>query len=101
MKRITRDKHRKGLGKSRVDVCRSGRRFCFSEFNYKDARHRAKKWNVGLERRKEREMFRGRLRKRTPFLRWRAQLKRIRDKNTNKPLRINQHADIIRAKKST
>ena len=24
---------------------------------YKDARHRAQKWNVGLERRKERETF--------------------------------------------
>ena len=33
MKRITGDKHRKGLGTSRVDDCRSGRRFCFSEFN--------------------------------------------------------------------
>ena len=41
---------------------------------YKDVRHRAQKWNVGLERRKERETFCGRLRKRTPFLRWRAQL---------------------------
>ena len=41
---------------------------------YKDARHRDQKWNVGLERRKERETFCGRLRKRTPFLRWRAQL---------------------------
>ena len=40
LKRITGDKHRKGLGTSRVDVCRSGRRFSFSEFNYKDARHR-------------------------------------------------------------
>mgnify|MGYP001790171220 FL=1 len=39
-----------------------------------DVRHRAQKWNVGLERRKELETFRGRLRKRTPFLRWRAQL---------------------------
>ena len=37
-------------------------------------RHRAQKWNVGLERRKERETFCGRLRKRTPFLRWRTQL---------------------------
>ena len=65
MKRITGDKHRKGLGTSRVDVCRSGRRFCFSEFNYKDTRHHPQK------------------------------------KNVNKPLRINQHADIIRTKKST
>ena len=42
-----------------------------------DVRHRAQKWNVGLERRKELETFRGRLRKRTPFLRWRAQLDRV------------------------
>ena len=34
MKRITGDKHRKGLGTSRVDVCRSGRRFCFFEPDY-------------------------------------------------------------------
>ena len=65
LKRITGDKHRKGLGTSRVDVCRSGRRFCFSEFNYEDTRHHPQK------------------------------------KNVNKPLRINQHAEIIRAKKST
>jgi len=35
---------------------------------------RVQKWNVGLERRKERETFCGRLRKRTPFLRLWAQL---------------------------
>ena len=52
---------------------------------YKDARHRAQKWNVGLERRKERETFCGRLRKRTPFLRWRAQLQDVRQKS--QPLR--------------
>ena len=44
----------------------------------RDVRHRAQKWNVGLERRKERETFCGRLRKRTPFLRLRAQLHRVR-----------------------
>ena len=36
--------------------------------------NRVQKWNVGLERRKERETVCGRLRKRTPFLRLRAQL---------------------------
>ena len=40
-----------------------------------DVSNRVQKWNVGLERRKERETFCGRLRKRTPFLRLRAQLK--------------------------
>ena len=39
-------------------------------------RHRVQKWNVGPERRKERETFCGRFGKRTPFLRWRAQLYR-------------------------
>ena len=39
-----------------------------------DVRHRAQKWNVGPERRKERETFCGRFGKRTPFLRWRARL---------------------------
>ena len=43
-----------------------------------DARHRAQKWNVGPERRKERETFCGRFGKRTPFLRWRAQLHDMR-----------------------
>ena len=48
---------------------------------------RAQKWNVGLERRKERETFCGRLRKRTPFLRLRAQLQqdvrhRVQKSNT-------------------
>ena len=38
----------------------------------------AQKWNVGPEHRKERETFCGRLRKRTPFLRLRTQLHRIR-----------------------
>ena len=37
--------------------------------------YRAQKWNVGLEHRKERETFCGCFRKRTPFLRWRTQLK--------------------------
>ena len=37
-------------------------------------RHRVQKWNVGPERRKERETFCGRFGKRTPFLRWRTQL---------------------------
>ena len=45
-----------------------------AEFNSKDVRHRAQKWNVGPERRKERETFCRRFGKRTPFLRWRAQL---------------------------
>ena len=43
-----------------------------------DVSNRVQKWNVGLERRKERETFCGRFRKRTPFLRLRAQLHRIR-----------------------
>ena len=40
--------------------------------------NRVQKWNVGPERRKERETFCGRFGKRTPFLRLRAQLHRIR-----------------------
>jgi len=36
-------------------------------------RHRVQKWNVGPERRKERETFCGRFGKRTPFLRRRTQ----------------------------
>ena len=39
-----------------------------------DVSNRVQKWNVGLERRKERETFCGRFGKRTPFLRWRTQL---------------------------
>ena len=62
-----------------------------------DARHRAQKWNVGLERRKERETFCGRLRKRTPFLRWRAQLNRIRGKALwNESLETNTAKDSER-----
>ena len=52
MKRITGDKHRKGLGTSRVDVCRSGRRFSFSEFNYsgyKGERSGLKHWTEMTE----------------------------------------------------
>ena len=40
--------------------------------------NRVQKWTVGPERRKERETFCGRFGKRTPFLRLRAQLHRIR-----------------------
>ena len=40
--------------------------------------NRVQKWNVGPERRKERETFCGRFGKRTPFLRLRVQLHRIR-----------------------
>ena len=46
----------------------------FSSSTTQDVSNRVQKWNVGLERRKERETFCGRLRKRTPFLRLRAQL---------------------------
>ena len=46
-----------------------------AEFNSKDVRHRAQKWNVGPEHQKERETFCGCFGKRTPFLRLRAQLK--------------------------
>ena len=42
--------------------------------------NRVQKWNVGPERRKERETFCGRFGKRTPFLRLRAQLHRIRER---------------------
>ena len=41
---------------------------------YKDARHSAQKWNVGPEYRKRLEQPCGYFGKRTPFLRWRAQL---------------------------
>ena len=44
----------------------------------RDVKHRVQKWNVGPERRKERETFCGRFGKRTPFLRWRAQLQDVR-----------------------
>ena len=43
--------------------------------------NRVQKWNVGPERRKERETFCGRFGKRTPFLRLRAQLQDVRQKD--------------------
>ena len=87
------------LKKSRADISRSGRQSCEPELNYtgcetscltsqdvrakvnkplRDVKHRVQKWNVGPERRKERETFCGRFGKRTPFLRWRAQLQDVR-----------------------
>ena len=56
-------------------------------------RHRAQKWNVGLERRKERETFCGRLRKRTPFLRWRAQLQGCEAERQK--LRMSSRCEVI------
>ena len=52
----------------------------FSSSTTQDVSNRVQKWNVGLERRKERETFCGRLRKRTPFLRLRAQLRRMAER---------------------
>ena len=46
---------------------------------YKDARHRAQKWNVGPEYRKRLEQPCGYFGKRTPFLRWRVQLQDTRE----------------------
>ena len=55
-----------------------------------DTRHRDQKWTVGPKHRKERETFCGCLGKRTPFLRLRVQLYRIRDIATrNGPLDRN------------
>ena len=61
---------------------------------FQDVRHRAQKWNVGLERRKERETFCGRLRKRTPFLRWRAQFQGY-EAERQKPRMISQCEVIL------
>ena len=65
-------------------------------------RHRDQKWNVGLERRKERETFCGRLRKRTPFLRWRAQLQgceperqKLRMSSRCKVILLRRHSPFI------
>ena len=52
----------------------------FSSSTTQDVSNRVQKWNVGLERRKEHETFCGRLRKRTPFLRLRAQLRRMAER---------------------
>ena len=59
-----------------------------------DVRHRAQKWNVGLERRKERETFCGRLRKRTPFLQCRTQLQGY-ETERQKPRMISQCEVIL------
>ena len=56
-------------------------------------RHRVQKWNVGLERLKERETFCGRLRKRTPFLRWRAQLQGCEAERQK--LRMSSRCEVI------
>ena len=54
----------------------------FPNSTTQDERHRAQKWTVGPERRKERATFCGRFGKRTPFLRLRAQLQEF---EFNKP----------------
>ena len=46
-----------------------------------DTSHRVQKWNVGPEYRKRLEQPCGYFGKRTPFLRWRVQLLRIREKS--------------------
>ena len=51
---------------------------CFSELNFTGCEQSRSEMERWTERRKERETFCGRFRKRTPFLRLRAQLHRIR-----------------------
>ena len=65
----------------------------FSSSTTQDVSNRVQKWNVGLERRKERETFCGRLRKRTPFLRWRAQLQGCEAERQK--LRMSSQCEVI------
>ena len=60
---------------------------------YKDVRHRAQKWNVGPEYRKRLEQPCGYFGKRTPFLRWRAQLQGCEAERQK--LRMSSRCEVI------
>jgi len=65
----------------REDKTRKAWASAFPSSTTQDTSHRAQKWNVGPEYRKRLGQLCGYFGKRTPFLRWRVQLHRIREKS--------------------